>query len=208
MQNNLRLQIPLWFNEGLAEYSALGWDTQSDMYLRDAILNDNLDDIPHLRGYFAYRGGQGVWDFVAEEYGREKVSEILQRLRLTHSVNAAFRESTGLSLMELSERWQDALKTVYFPEVAAREDLDVIGRPLVTEEQGGGAYNASPAISPLGDQVAYVTTEDGLFDVYVVDAAGTEPPRKLIDGQDNTGFESLRICPQAWRGTPPVSALL
>ncbi len=193
LQNNLRLQIPLWFNEGLAEYSALGWDTQSDMYLRDAVLNDDLDDIPNLRGYFAYRGGQGVWDFVAEEYGREKVSEILQRLRLTHSVSAAFRESTGLSLIELSERWKDALKTVYFPEVAAREELDVIGRPLVTEERGGGAYNASPAISPLGDQVAYVSTKDGLFDVYVVDASGTEPPRKLIDGQDNTGFESLRI---------------
>ncbi len=193
LQNNLRLRIPLWFNEGLAEYSALGWDTQSDMYLRDAILNDDLDDIPDLRGYFAYRGGQGVWDFVAEEYGREKVSEILQRLRLTHSVSEAFRESTGLSLMELSERWKDALKTVYFPEVAAREDLDVIGRPLATAENGGGAYNASPAISPHGDQVAYVSTKDGLFDVYVVDTGGTERPRKLIDGQDNTGFESLRI---------------
>ncbi len=193
LQNNLRLQIPLWFNEGLAEYSALGWDTQSDMYVRDAILNNNLDDIPYLRGYFAYRGGQGVWDFVAEEYGREKVSEILQRLRLTHSVGGAIREATGLSLMELSERWHDALKVVYFPEVAAREELDVVGRALATPERGGGVYNASPAISPRGDQVAYVATKDGLFDVFVVDASGTEPPRKLIDGQDNTGFESLRI---------------
>ena len=35
-------QIPLWFNEGLAEYSAQGWDTQSDMYVREAILNDRL----------------------------------------------------------------------------------------------------------------------------------------------------------------------
>ncbi|NNF59359.1 MAG: BamA/TamA family outer membrane protein, partial [Rhodothermaceae bacterium] len=193
LQNNLRLQIPLWFNEGLAEYSALGWDTQSDMYLRDAILNDYLADIPRLSGFFAYRGGQGVWDFIAEEYGREKVSEILERVRLTHSVPGAFREATGLSLRELSDRWKEALKIEYFPEVAAREDLDVVARPLVTEERGGGYYNTSPAISPQGDQVAYVTATDGLFDVYVVAASGTERPQKLIDGQDNTQFESLRV---------------
>ena len=36
-------------------------------------------------------------------------------------------------------------------------------------------------------------TEDGLFDVYIVSTSGTEPPAKLVDGQDNTAFESLRI---------------
>ena len=36
-------------------------------------------------------------------------------------------------------------------------------------------------------------TVDGLFDVYVVSTSGTEPPVKLVDGQDNTAFESLRI---------------
>src|SRR5690606_26474809 len=46
IQNNIRLALPLWFNEGLAEYAALGWDTQSDMYVREAILEDNLAPIP------------------------------------------------------------------------------------------------------------------------------------------------------------------
>src|SRR5690606_12031509 len=193
LQNNLRLQIPGWFNEGLAEYSAQGWDTQSDMYLREAVLEDDLADIPRLGGYFAYRGGQGVWDFVAEEYGREKVSEILERVRLTRSVPAAFREATGLTLGELSERWKETLKAVYFPEPPARGSRDARARPLVTAEGAGGSSRAGPAITPPGGRVSYVAATDGLFDVYVVDASGTERPRKLIDGQDNTPFESLRI---------------
>ena len=110
LQNNLRLRIPLWFNEGLAEYSALGWDTQSDMYLRDAILNDDLDDIPDLRGYFAYRGGQGVWDFVAEEYGRRPRRDRAsprhggeRRRRLQRQPgHLAARRSGGL---RIHERW-------------------------------------------------------------------------------------------------------
>ena len=33
IQMGQRMRIPHWFNEGLAEYLALGWDTQSDMAL-------------------------------------------------------------------------------------------------------------------------------------------------------------------------------
>jgi Tol biopolymer transport system component len=187
------LQVPLWFNEGLAEYAAQGWDTQSDMYVREAILDDRLADIPYLRGFFAYRGGQSVWDWIAEEYGREKVTEILERVRLTRSVEGAFRRATGLGLRELSDRWKRALRTVYFPEVAAREEAADVARPVATRDVGGAGYHASPALSPQGDKVAYVATEDGLFDVYVAPTAAAGEARVLVDGQDNVQFESLRI---------------
>jgi hypothetical protein len=46
IQNNIQLVFPLWFEEGLAEYLALGWDTQTDMFMRDAVLNNYLPPIP------------------------------------------------------------------------------------------------------------------------------------------------------------------
>ena len=192
IQNNIQLRIPLWFNEGLAEYSALGWDSNSDMYVREAVLEDHLAPIPYLNGYFAYRGGQSVWDYIAEQYGREKIGEVLQRLRLSRSVDGAFKRATGLELDDLSDRWQETLKEVYYPEVAAREDLDDVAKPIITRESGG-AYNTSPAISPQGDKVAFITTKGGLFDVYLASANDGEIIKKLIDGQNNTQFESLRI---------------
>ncbi|MDX1529961.1 MAG: peptidase MA family metallohydrolase [Rhodothermales bacterium] len=206
LQNNIRLRIPLWFNEGLAEYAALGWDSHSDMYLRDAVVHDYLADIEGLYGYFAYRGGQGVWDFVAEQYGREKITEILQRVKVSRSVEGAFKRATGLDLDALSERWHDALRTVYFPEVAAREELAAIAKPLVTDENGGG-YNTGAAISPQGDKVAYLTARGALFDVYVVSTTGDEPPRKLIDGQTNPQFESFRILTPGLSWSPDGSRL-
>ncbi len=191
IQNNIQLRIPLWFNEGLAEYSALGWDSNSDMYIRDAILEDYLAPIPYLSGYFAYRGGQSVWDYVGEQYGREKIGEILQRLRLTRSIESAFGRATGLKLEELSERWQKTLKEAHFPEMAAREDLGEIGKALITRDEGN--YNTSPAMSPRGDQIAFLTTRGAFFDVYLADANDGEIIRKLIEGQNNTEFESLKL---------------
>jgi len=43
--NNITLQLPLWFNEGLAEYEALKWDANSDMFLRDATIHEDLPSI-------------------------------------------------------------------------------------------------------------------------------------------------------------------
>ena len=186
-----RMRIPNWFNEGLAEYLALGWDTQSDMYIREAVINDHLPDIDQLSGYFAYRGGQAVWDYVAEQYGEEKIAEILRRLKTARSVDHAFQRSIGLTIDELSAQWKRALREIHFPEVTARESLEEIGQAIITDEQGW--YNASPALSPLGDRLAFVSTTSGLFDIYIADAHSGEIIKRLVQGQLSREFESLRI---------------
>ncbi|MBO6574743.1 MAG: PD40 domain-containing protein [Rhodothermales bacterium] len=204
--NNIQTRIPLWFNEGLAEYSAAdGWDSESDMYLREAILEDHLPEINRLGGFFAYRGGQGVWDYIGEQYGREKIAEILNRLRLSRSVDGSFRRAIGLDVEQLSERWQRSLREIHFPEVAAREDLSEIGRAIVTREEG--FYNTSPALSPQGDRVAYISTRSGLFDVYIASVADGRVEKRLIQGQTSTGFESLRLLTPSLAWSPDGSTL-
>ena len=192
IQSNIQLRIPLWFNEGLAEYAALGWDSKSDMYIREAILEDDLAEIEYLYGYFAYRGGQAVWDYIAEQYGREKVGEILKRMRMSRSVDSAFKRATGLTLEELSERWHKTLQEIHFPERAAREALADIARPILTRKNAG-YLNLSPALSPKGDKIAFLTTRGGLFDVYIASANDGTILRKLIDAQTSPEYESLRI---------------
>lgn len=206
IRQGIRSRVPPWFNEGLAEYAALGWNAHSDMYLREAVLEGNLASIPRLRGYFAYRGGQGVWDYVAQQYGREKVAEIVERARLSGSVQGAFLRSTGLTLSELSDRWHEALRAVYYPEAAAREVLRDIGRPLATSRLDRAAYRGAPALSPLGDHIAYIATRDGLFDVLVSPTDGNIVPRVLIQGQESNAFESLqpRTPGLAWRDRKSV----
>ena len=68
MANSIQVRIPLWMNEGLAEYIAEKWSSNSDMWVRDLALNgDNLPHINQLTGYWAYRGGQSVWNFITEK---------------------------------------------------------------------------------------------------------------------------------------------
>ena len=191
--NNITLQIPLWFSEGLAEYAALQWDTNSDMYLRDATINQNLPAINQLNGYAAYRGGQSVFWYIAEKYGEQKIAEILNKIKSLRNVDGGMRASIGLNIEELSERWQKEMKVKYWPDVAMREDPADYGRRLTDHKKEGGFYNTSPTISPQGDRIAFITNRDDFFDVYVMSSSDGAIIQKLVDGQQTNNLEELHL---------------
>ncbi|OAN62552.1 hypothetical protein A8B79_03115 [Balneola sp. EhC07] len=192
IQNNIQLVFPLWFEEGLAEYTALGWDTNTDMFIRDAVINNYLPPIRYLNGYYAYRGGQSFWNYIVEEYGREKIAEILQSIKTSRSVEYGLITSVGMNVDEISKAWTEALKKRYYPEVAERERADALAT-LLTERGKFGSYNTSAAISPQGDKVAFITNSRGYFDVAVISTINGNKLKTLIRGEDNPDFEELNI---------------
>jgi len=191
-RNNIQLQFPLWFEEGLAEYLALGWDTQTDMYIRDAVLNNYLPPIPQLGGFFAYRGGQAFWYYIEDQYGRPKITEILQRIKSTRNIRQSLVQSLGLEIDELSERWEEYWQQRYYPEVAERQSLNSVSTQITTRSRSG-SYNTSPQISPRGDRIAMISNRRGVFDVIVVDANSGERIKTIVSGADNPMFEELNI---------------
>ncbi|MEW6511350.1 MAG: BamA/TamA family outer membrane protein [Bacteroidota bacterium] len=191
--NNIALQLPLWFNEGLAEYEALKWDTDSDMFLRDATVHEYLPPINQLYGYFAYRGGQSLWWYIANKYGEQKVGEILNRIKSTRNVEAGFRGSIGVGLEELNERWQKEMKVTYWPDIAKREEPADYARRLTDNRKDGGFYNTSPAISPQGDKIAFISNRNEYFEVFVMNATDGTILQKVVSGSTTNNFEELHL---------------
>jgi Tol biopolymer transport system component len=191
--NNITLQLPGWLNEGLAEFEALRWDTDSDMFLRDATVHEYLPPIQNLYGYFAYRGGQSVWWYIANKYGEQKIGEILNRIKSTRSVEAGFRGAIGLGLQELSERWEKEQKVMYWPDVAKREEPADYARRLTDSRKDGSFYNTSPAMSPAGDRLAFISNRQDYFDVYVMNTVDGSIVKKVVNGQTTADFEELNL---------------
>ena len=193
LTNNITLQLPLWLNEGIAEFAALKWDTNSDMFMRDATVHEYLVPIPQLYGYFAYRGGQSVWWYIANKYGEQKIGDILNRIKSTRSVEAGFRGAIGLGIEELSERWQKDLKVNYWPDIAKREDPADYARRLTDHKKDGSFYNTSPALSPAGDKLAFISNRSDFFDVFVMNASDGSNVEKLLNGQQTSNLEELHL---------------
>jgi hypothetical protein len=188
------LQLPLWMNEGFAEYAALKWDPNSDMFIRDAAIHNYLPPIEFLSGYFAYRGGQSVWNYIATKYGEPKIAEILSRIRGTRSIDQGFKSTIGLTVKELSERWEKEQKVVYWPDIAKREEpTDFSQKRLTNHTKDGNFYNTSPAISPQGDKVAFISDRNDYLDVYLLSTVDGSIIKRVVSGQRNRDFEELHL---------------
>jgi Tol biopolymer transport system component len=203
ISNNIQLQIPLWFNEGLAEYEALGWETESDMFMRDATVNEFLPRrIPQLGGYMAYRGGQSVFHFIAERYGRERIGDILHRIKSTRSVEYGFRSAIGIGLEELSEQWFYAQREEYWPSVGKyRRPVDFAQR-LTNHREDNSFMNNSPAISPQGDKIAFISDRRDYYNIYLMSAIDGRILRRVIRGYSTTDFEQLHLLTPALSWSP------
>src|SRR5947209_4312307 len=152
------MEIPSWMNEGLAEYNSLhGLDIETDMFMRDAVLNDAVPLLTRLGGYIQYRVGQTMYWYIDQRYGPDKVGELLQRIKNSRSVEAGFRGTFGLSVGEFGEKFLDGLKVLYYPDIARYNDPNDYAEALADHKKLDDFMNVSPEVSPQGDQVAFIS---------------------------------------------------
>lgn len=193
ISKGITLQLPHWFMEGSAEYFSQGWETYTDMFIRNAIISESLPDINQLSGYLGYRGGQSVFKYIADTYGRQKLGELINKIQGLGSLEAALKSSIGIELEELNERWKKSLKKEYWPDIAKYQDPDEFAKRLTDNKKSYGFYNTSPSISPQGDKIAFISDRDIYLDVYIMDALTGKIIKKVVESGKTTDFEELTV---------------
>jgi len=187
----MRLQLPLWLVEGLAEYTSIRWDTESDMFIRDAALSGYLPPINQIGGFLNYKAGQNILFYLAEKYGAEKIGELLGKIRLAKSVERGFKQSVGVGIEDLSKRWQKYVKKEYWPDIANRDDPDDFAKKMTDHTKTMNFINNSPALSPQGDKIAFLSDKSDYFDIYLMSAIDGKILGRLVKGQQTMDLEEL-----------------
>jgi Tol biopolymer transport system component len=195
-------RLPLWMVEGLAEYLSVGReDPVTAMWMRDAVLHDDLPSLRRMSRdfrYNPYRFGQAFWAFVGGEWGDPAAMRLFSTSLVTDA-ESAFPEILGVSVSELEERWHQALRDAYQPQIEARQRPEQAAEPLITR----GRLNLAPTVSPDGRWVAFLSSRD-LFsiDLYLADARTGEIERRLFSADRDAHFESLRFIDSSGSWSP------
>ena len=192
MASRTKVRIPLWSNEGLAEFLSSNWDTKADMVLRDIAVHERMPTINELNYFMAYKGGQSLWRFIAGKYGREKVGEVFRSMKKAQSAEKGYRLALGMKWKELSDQWHKYLKKEYWPDIANRDPLEDMSEKLTDHKKNNNFYNVSPSISPDGSTVALLSDRSGYFDVYLLDVLTGKKKETLIKGSRSVDFEELK----------------
>ncbi|HUR30685.1 MAG TPA: hypothetical protein VMZ69_04585 [Saprospiraceae bacterium] len=172
--------LPLWMVEGMAEYLSLGRvDPYTAMWMRDAVLNDDVPNIKKLSGfrYFPYRYGQAFWAFFSGTYG-DDIMEPLFMNTAKYGIDGGLALTLGTTQEDLGAEFTESLKTYYTPYLRDMKE-NFIGKKIISEENAG-RLNVSPVISPNGKFVIFLSDKN-LFstDLYLADARDGKIIRKI-----------------------------
>ncbi|MBI5835874.1 MAG: PD40 domain-containing protein [Candidatus Eisenbacteria bacterium] len=184
--------VPLWLAEGLAEWESLGMEPGAEQFLRDGIIHDYIVPLPYEPGgYLVYKQGQSVMQFIHRRYGREKFAELVRRLRTFRGADRAVERTLGVSVKKLSEDWIKDLKKQYWPQVAVLDDPEKFARRLTDHAKDGSNLNTSPAISPDGSKIAYLSDRRVYTDLYVMSALDGKVLKRLVRASQSRQFENI-----------------
>jgi len=173
--------LPLWMSEGLAEYLSLGSeDSQTAMWMRDAVANEDIPAIKDLFGYqyFPYRYGHALWAFMTGYYGDGLIGP-LYHATAKRGLAIAIDSLMGVNHETLSGMWKSALKINYKPLLANRSE-NPKGRVIVDSKKNVN-INVSPVISPNGKYFVYLSNKDLIStDLFLASARDGETIKKLV----------------------------
>ncbi len=184
--------LPLWFVEGQAEYLSMG--SQSVLtatWMRDAVLRNKLPTIAQIGrnpSYFPYRYGHAIWAYIAGTYG-DSIAGPLFRSVILRGMQRGFKATLGIGIDSLSKNWQAAMRETYGRQVQGRSQPQRTGSMVVH-----GETNLSPALSPDGKLIAFLSTR-GVFtlDLFLADAQTGKVLGKLASQETDRHYDALRF---------------
>jgi len=187
---------PLWVVEGIAEYlSRYGWDVGADNIIRDATITGYVPPIEFIPqgGLFAYKGGQSIFYMIEQEYGRDKVGQVIRDVRTAKTIDKALKSALGIGVEELNEKWHIWLKRQHWNQINKHDSPDEIAKSLTDREEEGGVFNVAPKFSPQGDKIAYLSDRKGTFDIYLRSAIDGKDLGRLVEGERSSDFEWMFV---------------
>ncbi|MCK5739139.1 PD40 domain-containing protein, partial [bacterium] len=161
---------PQWFAEGLAQFQLPGldyenWDSQRDMLLRTAIIQEYQLSLAGM-GVFGknsigsemvYNHGFSMIHYIDKMFGFDAISELTSSLsqKTLITFNQACKKALGISQDELYEGWKNSLTKIYTDRLYIVRQ-NVVSGEFIFEQ---GTANFYPVWSPDGRRVAYLSNK-------------------------------------------------
>jgi len=193
--------IPLWVDEGLANYMAGYWNVLDLMQVRDAALSDNVPRMSEfesqpLSGRLPYSMGHAAFEFISSRWGQDGLRQFLFSLRknVIGGGESAYEEALRVKPEEFDEQFDRYIKERFRPFRDKERPADY-GRNLAPRRDRSHFVSVlSIEPSPIGDIIAAVVgnARDQELDIILLSARDGQFIRNLTKGFDHRrGWEYI-----------------
>ncbi|MBC6994190.1 hypothetical protein QWY85_08285 [Neolewinella lacunae] len=164
VQNAVLLNLPPWFKSGLISYLGEDWNTEKDDQLRQLLQSGDYDNFRDLATDYPVLAGHSFWYYVAQNFGKPTVSNLLYLTRINRSVENGFLYVLGSNYDNILFNWMEYYRTRYNEDTGDRQMPASTEVPLKNKRH---LPITSLKVSPDGTQVAYVLNEIGRYKVFL-----------------------------------------
>jgi hypothetical protein len=189
---------PLWFTEGLAEVWSTSADDQSEMLIRDAVLNNYIVPLQNMESIYGtflmYKQGQYILKYIEGKYGEEKLMLLMENFWRSSSFSEVMKATIGKDYKELDEEWMYAFKKRYYPVLAESDFTSRISTTVVKK-----GFNTKPVyfLNDTTREIYFIGNHTGYTSIYktVMNALTEEErePKLVIQGEKNDDFEAFHV---------------
>ena len=184
--------VPLWVDEGLADYERGLWDPLDLMQVRDAAVTDQVPKLSRvefeaLSGRLVYNLGHACFEFIEARYGKEGIRQYLYTLRkgiLGGSAEDTYKQAFRTTPEEFDEAFDKWLKERFKPfrDKERPSDYGKDLSPNAEKTRYTQVFGFAPA--PSGEMVAALTGNraDGELDVVLLSARDGGVLQNLTNG--------------------------
>ena len=196
---------PQWLTEGMASYFGNDEDDKDQMVLRDAVLADQVPDIAErgIYGFFAYRFGHAVFDFMEAEWGKDGVRDFIfdYRGQLGPSIDKVLKRTFGISAEDFDVKFRRYLRHRFIKILTERgEPIDFGDRVRLGDDE---TAELSVRAFPSGDLGAAISTLGEDANVVLFGARERKLFKNLTKGY-KTKYEYIVA---QWLTTGPVGGV-
>lgn len=200
----VRRDVPLWVDEGLADYMRGTWDTLDLMTLRDAAVADQvprlskpeqLEAFPNPR--VVYNLGHAAFEFMEARFGKEGIRQFLYTMRkntVGGGLDDVFQQAFRMKAEDFDEAFEKWLRERFKPYRDRQRPTDW-GRNLAPDpEKGSLTQVLAFAPSPSGELVAALVgnRSEGEVDVVLL-STGERGAVKNLTGGFTGQYESITL---------------
>ncbi|MFN3850491.1 MAG: hypothetical protein ACK4NY_13730 [Spirosomataceae bacterium] len=108
LQSSLLLSVPEWYMAGIASYIAEKNDDPAVLdKLKTAVMKNQNRKISSLQGEDARLVGHSIWLYIAQRYGRDNISNILNLTRIIRTEESSITSTLGISYGRFIREWKE-----------------------------------------------------------------------------------------------------
>ncbi|MED5317148.1 MAG: hypothetical protein VX744_05290, partial [Candidatus Neomarinimicrobiota bacterium] len=183
--------IPHWFSEGLAEWWSVGWDTQSEMVIRDRLVNGTLVPLSEVGGYLSYKEGQAFLRWFQEQYGIERIRRLMEDYWIYQTFQECLEHIAGLKFQDLHSQWLQSLRHRTADDLAG--DTPGMSQSSLITSEGVNIFPVTYLDSRNQRHVVYLSSREGFPVIYQHPLYSENQRRRLARSGQNTDIESVHF---------------